>query len=458
MARTASPLPTPPPPLRCPHSSSELSRGPPIARPARRTSNTTQGGGFAGSLPESIRCRAPRVVLSFDRSAPWLRPMHPRHPRPLQALNAAEFFAGIGLVRAALEAEGVRVAYANDYDRRKTAMYAANFSDGDLDCRDVRTVRGSDIPTVDIATSSFPCTDLSLAGNRAGLRGTSSGMFWEFARILNEMKGRAPRAVLLENVIGFATSNGGLDLLAAIERLNDLGYICDVFIVDARWFVPQSRPRLFIVGSSSPAVAGKESTESVLRPAWLNHILERRPRLRTQAVPIRPPEHRSSSLTDIVEAFEPDDDRWWSVSSVDAFLASLSQLQAQRMESLRTSLWISHAASYRRTRRGKAVWEIRSDALSGCLRTTRGGSSKQALVEAGKSRVRVRWMTGREYARLQGASKFIIDGFTENQIRFAMGDAVCVPVVQWIAKSYLIPLTSGSLKLTGAMRKGVAHG
>jgi DNA (cytosine-5)-methyltransferase 1 len=97
------------------------------------------------------------------------------------------------------------------------------------------------------------------------------------------------------------------------------------------------------------------------------------------------------------------------------------------------------ATAYRRTRHGSATWEIRPDNISGCLRTNGGGSSKQALVEAGNGNVRVRWMTAREYARLQGAPFFRFDSATESQAKFAFGDGVCVPAVAWLARHCLVP-------------------
>ena len=107
-------------------------------------------------------------------------------------LRAAEFFAGIGLVRRALEQEDFRVVFANDIEPAKAALYRANFDASDLVVGDVRNVRGKDVPDIDLATASFPCTDLSLAGNRAGLSGEHSGMFWEFARVIREMRRRGP--------------------------------------------------------------------------------------------------------------------------------------------------------------------------------------------------------------------------------------------------------------------------
>ena len=131
-------------------------------------------------------------------------------------LRAAEFFAGIGLVRMALQRVGVDVVWANDIEPIKERVYTENFGNADFRLGDIRQLEGSDLPDVDVATASFPCTDLSLAGWRRGLAGSGSGMFWEFARVLQEMGARRPQAILLENVPGFATSHGGADLRAAV--------------------------------------------------------------------------------------------------------------------------------------------------------------------------------------------------------------------------------------------------
>jgi DNA (cytosine-5)-methyltransferase 1 len=355
--------------------------------------------------------------------------------------RAAEFFAGIGLVRRALECSGFSVVFANDIEAVKRDMYAANFDASDFVCGDVRTVHGDDVPDIDLAAASFPCTDLSLAGNRAGLVGAQSSMFWEFARILDEMSDRRPGVVLLENVPGFATSNGGADLSAALAKLNDLGYSCDLFVLDARRFVPQSRPRLFIVGAKQPL--NDDDWVGDLRPSWIADFASRHPELRLHARRLRIPPMEVRSLADIVERLQHDDPRWWGSHRLDRFVGSLSPLQMERLSRLRNSPKLVWATAYRRTRQKRAVWEIRSDSISGCLRTASGGSSRQALVQAGRSGLSVRWMTPREYARLQGAPDFELDdAITINQALFGFGDAVCVPVVAWIAKNYLASLVS----------------
>lgn len=377
---------------------------------------------------------------------------------PLERPRVAEFFAGIGLVRMALEQHGFRVVWANDIDATKQQMYAGNFDAQEFVLRDIRHVRGTDVPDVDLATASFPCTDLSLAGYRLGLSGTQSGMFWEFARVLREMDGRRPSAVMLENVPSFATSHSGEDLRLAIAELNELGYWCDLLVIDARHFVPQSRPRLFIIGAPDPLAFPGDWQPSSVRPPWISRFWRNHPDLRLHALPLTLPQGSCKgscrTLADVVEELPANDARWWEAEREARFLAELSPIQRGRLDAMINAHTLSWATAYRRTRAGKPAWEIRADAISGCLRTARGGSSKQALVEAGRGGVRVRWMTAVEYARLQGAPAYILDGIAENRALFGFGDAVCVPVVSWLAKRYLLPLLSGELtwRLAGALR------
>jgi len=354
-----------------------------------------------------------------------------------KGIFAAEFFAGIGLVRMGLERAGVEVVFANDISQAKAKLYASNFGDTYLPT-DIRTVGGGDVPTVNIATASFPCTDLSLAGNRNGLRGPESGLIWEFTRVLTEMGDRKPAVVMIENVPGFATSRGGEDLVDTVARLNRLGYSCDVLLLDARHFVAQSRLRLFIFGVQGDSQLPRHLADET-RPAWVSRFSLSNPELGLHARPLPSVPTSDHTLESIVERPAHNDKTWWESGRVEAFISSLSEIQMARLNAMKTRRRLRWATAYRRTRNGIPTWEVRGDAIAGCLRTTSGGSSKQALVEAGYGNVRVRWMTGLEYARLQGASNIQLDDATESQIRFALGDAVCVPVIAWLAEHYLVP-------------------
>ncbi len=363
----------------------------------------------------------------------------------LFARPMAEFFAGMGLVGLALERSGFEVVYANDIDPMKRALYAANRDVSKFVHGDVRLVHGDDVPDVELATASFPCIDLSLAGYRNGLNGVHSGTFWEFIRILGEMEQRRPRVVLIENVAGFVSSAGGDDLVTAIAALNSLGYTCDVLQIDARRWVPQSRLRTLIVAfkgklkESASWVPNEVRTEAVCRFAIQHSELN----LQAGSLPALP--QASCGLSSVVEQFSADDPHWWSEDRVKRFRQSLSPHQAERLSRLSAGDRITWRTAYRRTRGGRAVWEIREDDVAGCLRTARGGSSKQALVEAGCGEVRARWLTPREYAALMGAPDLNLSVVSENQALSALGDAVCVPQIEWLGANYLTPLLDGEL-------------
>ena len=339
-----------------------------------------------------------------------------------------------------MEVEGFRVVFANDIDEVKERVYEANGGTTGFILSDIRELAGNDVPDVELAVASFPCTDVSVAGGRAGLNGRHSSLVHEFLRIVDEMHDRKPQVILLENVLGFATSNAGKDLRATIANLNDLGYICDIVVLDAARFVPQSRPRIFIIAWPGIPTDPELLFMSDVRPPWIIRFREQNPELALGALQLPPLPHCSETLADMVDRLGPDDSTWWTDERLQKFLDSLSAIQAARLQRLKSSHSVRWATAYRRTRHTKAVWEIRGDDISGCLRTGKGGSSRQALVEAGLGEVRARWMTAREYCRLQGSPDTDLAGITENQGRFALGDAVCVPVISWLARSALAPL------------------
>ena len=126
----------------------------------------------------------------------------------------AEFFAGIGLVREAIEPLGWECAFANDIAPVKAEMYTARFGAEHLRVDDINNLTLGDIPDeLDLLTASFPCIDLSLAGNRNGLAGPHSGAIWPFLDLVGEIScaRSTPAALLLENVTGLLTSHGGAD-------------------------------------------------------------------------------------------------------------------------------------------------------------------------------------------------------------------------------------------------------
>ena len=360
----------------------------------------------------------------------------------------AEFFAGIGLLRLGLENAGWKAKFANDIDENKFEMYWDNFQDAGETylLGDVHDLTSSDIPPVTLATASFPCTDLSLAGYRRGLSGDQSGTFWVFTRLLQQMDGQRPPLLLIENVPGFLTSQRGQDFADAIGALNRLNYSCDAFVLDAANFVPQSRQRLFVVGifdaPTTPNVAQVlAKRDPRLRGDKLSQFMEARNDLAWALLRIPAPPKRMARLDRAVERLRETSQRWWAEERVEYLLNQMAPRHRGVVDGLMRSRTVGYATVYRRIRSNKSMAEVRSDGIAGCLRTPKGGSSRQILLVAGKGKLKARFMTPREYARLMGAPDYEIN-VPDNQAYFGFGDAVCVPAIQWIGRSVLNPLAA----------------
>ncbi len=390
-----------------------------------------------------------QLELRFRPRAAEIPPFPRAHAAPVPA-RFAEFFAGIGLVRLGLEATGDwACAFANDLDSEKRAMYDAHFADADehFALADVHTLDVARVPDVELATASFPCTDLSLAGERLGLdQGRQSSAFWGFIRILTELGPRRPALVMLENVVGFITSHQGRDFRSAMLALGALGYTVDVFTLDARCFVPQSRPRLFVVavlGGEARAPA-PEQLGTRLRPPQISAFIRANAELpwRLRDLP-EPPAGPGAKLADIVEPLPLDAPPWWSRERADYLYGQLSDRHRAVADAMVARRRWSYGAVFRRVRlqpdgTKRSMAELRTDGLAGCLRTPKGGSGRQILFRAGYGRHDARLLTPRECARLMGAGDFtILAG--DNRALFGFGDAVCVPAITWIARNYLTP-------------------
>lgn len=358
----------------------------------------------------------------------------------------AEFFAGIGLMRMGLEAKGWNAVYANDIDPQKLEMYRAQFPDADdhFHLGDIHKINVDTIPTVDLATASFPCTDLSLAGGRLGLAGKQSSAFWGFIMVLEKMGERRPSLVLLENVTGFLSSHQGADFRNAMLALNGLGYSVDAFVIDSAHFVPQSRQRLFVVGvRNAQAPAGIRENLSLfgddLRPQALQQVIYQDSGIRwnTRTLPSLP--KRSRRLESIVEDLPADSAHWWSDARAQYLLGQMSERHRLVIDPMIAGKKWSYGTVFRRVRSTGCMAELRTDGIAGCLRTPKGGSGRQILVKAGYGEFHARLLTPRECGRLMGADNYNIQ-VSLNQALFGFGDAVCVPVVSWIAENYLTPV------------------
>jgi DNA (cytosine-5)-methyltransferase 1 len=368
--------------------------------------------------------------------------------RPTTRLTVAEYFAGIGLVRMGLQPHGWQVAFANDISEKKYEMYKAFFPNAESHyvVDDIFQISPSIVPPTTLATCSFPCIDLSLAGNMNGMiNGGHSSAFWGFVKTLKAQGESAPPLILVENVPGWLYSNKGKDFTVTVQALNKLGYACDVFILDALRFTPQSRLRVFLVGTRFP-VAHTTAELILTRPKSLlsdqlkkSIVANKDLRWFYNEIP-EPPPLRRDGLSRMIERMSDSDSRWWAEEETNRHLAMMKESHRERVLQLEQSKQISYRTFFRRRREGQQRAEVRHDDLSGCLRTAVGGSGKQFLIRAGRGCVKMRAMTPREYARLQGVPDEYPINVNGVQALTGFGDAVCVPVISWIAKHLLNPL------------------
>jgi len=178
-----------------------------------------------------------------------------------QMITAVSLFAGVGGFDLALERAGVKVVASVEWDKKAQDVLRRHFPESTI-FGDISGVTGEQLiaagfePRNGIITGGFPCQDLSVAGKRAGLGGSRSGLFWEICRLLDETRAQN---FILENVPGLLSSNQGADMAVVLEALVERGYRIAYRVLDAQHFgVPQRRRRVFIVGSLGNSGAAPE--------------------------------------------------------------------------------------------------------------------------------------------------------------------------------------------------------
>ncbi len=364
-----------------------------------------------------------------------------------------EFFAGGGMARAGLGEEW-SCLFANDIDSKKAAAYAANWGDEHLIVEDVSKLKTKQLPGhADLAWASFPCQDLSLAGDGAGLNGDRSGTFWPFWELMKELRAerRAPSLVVLENVCGALSSHGGKDFAAIGEALSGGGYRLGALVVDAVHFVPQSRPRLFIVGIREDLDVQADVSVETADPFWHPaHLVGAHSKLSRQSKAAwkwwwlpRPPV-RQSTFSDLIDD-EPEGVAWHTATETRQLLSLMGPIHKRKVEQAKRAGGRRVGGIYKRMREdqdGSRVQraEVRFDDISGCLRTPVGGSSRQSIILVEDGKVRTRLLAPREAARLMGLPDSYVLPTKYNDAYHLAGDGVVVPAVRFLAANLLEPL------------------
>ncbi|HBF38233.1 MAG TPA: DNA (cytosine-5-)-methyltransferase [Firmicutes bacterium] len=345
--------------------------------------------------------------------------------------TALDFFAGSGLVTYSLRPY-FNVIWANDICPKKADVYIDNHGENHFCLESIENINGKDLPKTDLSWASFPCQDLSLAGKAEGINAKRSGLVWDWLRVMDEME-QWPELLVAENVAGFITGAKGENYKTFHKELTKRGYKVGPVLLDAARWVPQSRPRIFVIAVKSDIeIPGELKSEN---PNWvhsdamiriqneLNHWIWWN---------LPEPTPRQSNLTDIIEWDAPRDNQ----EKTRKLLRLLSPRHLDKLNEYDEVV----ATGYKRTRNGKQTLELRFDGIAGCLRTPQGGSSRQFLIFKNGDKYSSRLLSIREIARLMGASESYILPEVYNDAYKAMGDAIAVPAVQYLTEFLLFPL------------------
>ncbi len=346
-----------------------------------------------------------------------------------------DFFAGAGLATEGLRPY-FKPVWANDISPKKAAVFLANHPKRAFRLSPIEKVRGWEVPNAELSWASFPCQDLSLAGNMGGIESERSGLVWQWLRVMDEMPSRPP-LVVAENVPGLVSAAGGAHYQRLHEALAERGYRVGAMLIDAAHWVPQSRKRVFVVGVNTDVdISGLADGG----PGWHHPAPVRKAaKLVKDWVWWRlpAPPKRRVDLEDIVDFDAPVDDE-------DKRLRILSLIPPAHFERLQKALEEGRRVfpGYRRRRNGRQVLELRFDGIAGALRTPSGGSSRQILVIEREGELHTRLLTVREAAALMGLrASYNIPG-SYNDGYWAMGDAVVVPVVRHLGRHLLAKLAA----------------
>ncbi|WP_223033408.1 DNA (cytosine-5-)-methyltransferase [Hanstruepera marina] len=303
-----------------------------------------------------------------------------------------DLFAGIGGIRLAFQNNGGKCVFTSEWDSFAKKTYEANF--GEVPFGDITQVSEKEIPDHDILLGGFPCQPFSIAGvskkNSLGrqhgfLDKTQGTLFFDIARIIEHKK---PKVFMLENVKNLVSHDKKKTFKVITETLTELGYSIHYKVLDAKYYVPQHRERIIIVGFKKSIFKEKETFEFPEPPNTelaIKEILQRR---------VDPKYTLSDKLWSYLQAYKKKHQ-----AKGNGFGFGLTDLNG-----------VSRTLSARYYKDGAEI----------------------LIPQRGKN---PRRLTPRECARIQGfPDKFIIP-VSNNQAYKQFGNSVAMPLIQAVGKN-----------------------
>jgi DNA (cytosine-5)-methyltransferase 1 len=336
--------------------------------------------------------------------------------RMRKTINLLDLFSGIGGFHLGLERAGFKVnAYNSEIDKYAKEVYKHNFKDSTY-VGSVTDVRGAELPRIDAITFGSPCQDFSLAGKREGMGGERSSLILEAIRLIQECR---PRFFIWENVKGTFSSNNRQDFAAILQTFANLGdYTIEWQLLNTKWFLPQNRERIYLVG-----YLGGRSGQQVFPisegNSKTNHIREE---LGYQMTNFAPREYYWRDHSPCLNARDYKDPK-------------LVKIKTNNSKGVEKDNYVV-AGTLRTHNDGKGFRETK-DGDSPCIPArAREDGSGQPIININKT---IRRLTPIECERLQGFPDnwTLANGISDTQRYKMCGNAVTVDVVEAVGKSLL---------------------
>jgi DNA (cytosine-5)-methyltransferase 1 len=159
-------------------------------------------------------------------------------------LKFFDLFAGIGGFRLGMERAGHTCVGSCEWDKYARETYKYNFNQYP-EYDDAKDMHAQSLPSFDVLCAGFPCQAFSIAGKRLGFEDPRGNIFFEIARIA---KAKRPSYLFLENVKGLLSHEKGDTFRTIISTLDEMGYDAEWQVLNSKYFVPQNRERVFIIG------------------------------------------------------------------------------------------------------------------------------------------------------------------------------------------------------------------
>ena len=361
-----------------------------------------------------------------------------------------ELCAGIGGFRQALENLGCECVGYSEIDKHAIKLYSAWYND-ECNFGDITKIEAEKLPDFELLAGGFPCQAFSVAGKRGGFNDTRGTIFFDFARI---MKAKKPKFAIFENVKGLLNHDGGKTYETMLRTLDELGYNAQWGILNTRFHgLPQNRERVYIVANlrerSSTKILferGDDITDKVERTenGIIGQFYNRKGKTHQDLGVISSEGHSPALLATThknprivkigdIDGLNTQYSRVYDSEGVSTTINAQGGGLGAKTGLYKVGVYIPESG---KRHQGNEIHDENS--VCACLKTGGGGK----MLSTGGYPPKVRRLTPKECFRLQGFKDEMVElgyklGISDTQLYKMAGNAVSVPVVEWVAQRVL---------------------